>query len=58
VPGFLAGAIMVAGALALPQGFQPILKLSVILFLYLGTLALLSKDRLVSAGRTLQECIR
>jgi O-antigen/teichoic acid export membrane protein len=58
VPGFFAGAIMVASALALPQGFQPILKLSVILLLYLGTLALLSKDRLVSAGRTLQECIR
>ena len=58
VPGFLAGAIMVASALVFPQGFQPILKLSVILFLYLATLALLSKDRLVSAGRTLQECIR
>ena len=58
VPGFLAGAIMVVSALVLPQGFQPILKLSVILFLYLATLALLSKDRLVNAGRTLQECIR
>jgi O-antigen/teichoic acid export membrane protein len=58
VPGLFAGAIMVGSALALPQGLQPILKLSVILFLYFGTLALLSKDRLVSAGRTLQECIR
>lgn len=58
VPSFIAGGIMAASALVLPQSGQPILKLSLILFVYLATLVLLSKDRLVSAGRTLQECIR
>jgi hypothetical protein len=57
IPGFLAGAIMGASAMVLPQGAQPLLKMSVIVFVYVAALALLSKDRLVDAGRTLQECI-
>ena len=58
VPGILAGAIMVATALVLPQGAQPLLKLLVIVLVYAAGLALLSKNRLLDAGRTLQECIR
>jgi O-antigen/teichoic acid export membrane protein len=58
VPGFVAGAIMAASAMVLPQAGLPILKLFLILFVYFCTLALLAKDRLMSAGKTLQECIR
>jgi len=58
VPGFVAGVIMAASAMVLPQAGLSILKLSLILFVYFCTLALLAKDRLVSAGKTLQECIR
>lgn len=58
VPGILAGAIMAAAAVALPQGAQPLLKLLVIVFVYVAALTLLSKNRLLDAGRTLQECIR
>ena len=57
LPGFLAGAFMGASALALPQGAQPLLKLSVIVLVYVAALTLLSKDRLVDARKTLQECI-
>jgi len=58
VPGILAGAIMAATALVLPQGAQPLMKLLVIVFVYVAALTLLSKNRLLDAGRTLQECIR
>jgi O-antigen/teichoic acid export membrane protein len=58
VPGILAGAIMAAAALVLPQGAQPLLKLLVIVLVYVAALTLLSKNRLLDAGRTLQECIR
>src|SRR6201998_3482996 len=57
ITGFLAGAIMAASALLLPYSAQPLLKLSVIVLVYVAALTLLSKDRLVDAGRTLQECI-
>jgi O-antigen/teichoic acid export membrane protein len=58
VPGIVAGAIMAAVAMALPLGAQPLLKLVVIVFVYVAALTLLSKNRLLDAGRTLQECIR
>jgi O-antigen/teichoic acid export membrane protein len=58
VPGILAGAIMAGGAMVLPANVQPLLKLSAIVLVYIAALALLSKDRLADAGRTLQECIR
>lgn len=58
VPGILAGAFMAATAVVLPQAAQPLLKLAVIVFVYAAALTLLSKNRLLDAGRTLQECIR
>ena len=58
VPGILAGAIMAGTAMVLPQGGQPLLKLSASVLVYGVALTVLSKDRLVDAGRTLQECIR
>jgi PST family polysaccharide transporter len=58
VPGILAGAIMAATAIVVPQGAQPLLKLLVIILVYVAALTLLSKNRLLDAGRTLQECIR
>jgi hypothetical protein len=58
VPSFFAGAIMVIWALAIPQQISFPLKLSTALLAYLIALMLLSRDRLMGAGRTLQECIR
>jgi PST family polysaccharide transporter len=57
-PTFLAGVTMVALALAIPQQMHLLLKLPIVIFVYLVALILLSKDRLLEAGRTLQECIR
>jgi len=58
VPSFFAGAIMVIWALAIPRQIPFPLKLSTALLAYLTALMLLSRDRLMGAGRTLQECIR
>jgi len=57
-PSFFAGAIMVICALTIPQQIPFPLKLSTAFLAYLIALLLLSKDRLLGAGRTLQECIR
>jgi len=57
-PSFFAGAIMVIWALAIPQQIPFPLKLSTALLTYLIALMFLSRDRLMGAGRTLQECIR
>ena len=58
VPSFFAGAIMVIWALVIPQQVPFPLKLSTAFLTYLIALMLLSRDRLMGAGRTLQECIR
>jgi O-antigen/teichoic acid export membrane protein len=56
VPTLTAGACMIACGLSLPSDANLVLKILAIVALYVSVLFVLSRNRLLSAGRTLREC--
>ena len=56
-PALLAGACMAINAVALPSDVHVFAKILASLLTYFSVLFLLSKNRLLSAGRTLRECV-
>lgn len=57
LPSAVAGAVMVAAALATPNSLALPFKIILVFCAYSLTLLLLSRERLLSAGRTLRECV-
>jgi O-antigen/teichoic acid export membrane protein len=58
VPSLIAGAFMIICALLLSRQMLLPIRIFAVLLAYVIALILLSKDRLLGASRTLQECIR
>lgn len=56
-PAMCAGAGMVLSAFVLPGGINVIPRIAFTLSAYIGVLLLLSREQLLSAGRTLRACI-
>jgi polysaccharide transporter, PST family len=56
-PGVFAAVLMAACAFALPDEIRLLLRAAIALAVYFVTLLLLSKERVMSFGQTLRECI-
>jgi O-antigen/teichoic acid export membrane protein len=57
LPSVIAGAVMAGAALALPRAMGLVLRIPAATAVYFLALLLVSRGRLLSAGRTLRDCI-